>query len=282
MKINGNRILCGIFGIYLTLALFIPQGIVLVKGYLCNKESLRAELSGEESAHSALKGILAECETVADPCGMPYTVYDDVFTVDKVRQHMDEAVAAAVNSQEYTPEVEDMRATLKQNVKNVLAEEDGVEDFAEYEEDIDDFCSQSLRLYKAYVNLSVYQKLDDLYAGADKLLLIASVVFVVLVILPGFFLYRLNGNFGEFLRDVSFATVASGLCNAILGGYLMQADPLRDLQLTPLFLRDGLRRFASGSFRFDLYVGLVTMVVGLVLFALSVAINLRANRKYQQ
>lgn len=279
MKINGKRILCGIFGVYLTLAFFIPQGLVLMKGHLFNKTALREELCTQESAQSALKGILAECETVADPCGMPYTVYDDVFTLDRVRQHMEESVTAALDSVDYKPDVEDMRSELKANVKEVLAEEDGVEDFAEYEEDIDDFCSQSLSRYKSYVNLTVYQKLGSLYPKANKAMLIAVVALAVLLILPGIFLYRLNGNVGEFLRDVSHAVVASGVCNAILGFYLTKADLLADLQLSPLFLRDGLRRFAAETFRYDFRVGLITAVLGLGLFALSAVVNHMANRK---
>ncbi len=281
MKINGTRILCAVFGIYLTLATFLPQGAVLLEGYLCNGEALNSRLCTEEAAVTAHKGILAECETVADPCGLPYSVYDGVFTDDVIHRHMKEAVTAATRSEKYAPDLKDMKALLKEQVKDVLREEDGVEDFTEYEEDIDAFCSQSLRIYKSYVNLSVYSKIDNLYAMARKILWIGAAVFVLLTAFVCYFLFRLSGSVGEFLREVSFSVLAGGLCNTLLALCLVRTDPLKNLQLSPVYLREGLRRFLADGFRFDLLVGLGTLAVGLLLFAASVAVIRGYNRKLE-
>ena len=279
MKTVKLRILCGIFGFYLTLALFVPQWTALCYGYFFRHEQLIDRVCTAQNAQAAKQGIIKACEELADPCGIPLSVYDDVFTVDAVSRDMRAGLKKALAFETYKVDTEKMEERLAENVREILREETGEEDVSASEKDVKAFSKQSMGYYRNFINLSAYRYFRTIHGAVQKYLLIGLGIFAFLTAIALFFFIRLLRRFGAVLRECAYAIVASGVCNFLLARLLEKEDLLARLQLSPTYFRDAIVSFWNGTIRFDGQIGLATAGIGLVFFLISVVVDSVSKKK---
>lgn len=275
-----TRILCSIFGFYLTLALLIPQLTVAFYGHYANRSALRTEFASQAAAEQVLEHVLADGTGIANGCGIPNTVFADVFSAGQLQQDMADALSAALDGQAYAPDLTQSMELLTQNINQALSQLEDVADPAELAEEINVFCEQIQNIYQRYINLSVYSKFDPLLQTVKKWLNLALLVAGVTGLLCVMLLGRLARQKGTFLRELAFSLIATGGLNALLCGGILGSGVLGRLQVSPAYFRDALGNYLHDGLRLSVYVAAATIVLGLLLFLLA-AIRIRRSTKYQ-
>lgn len=276
---KGTRVLCSIFGFYLSLMLLVPQLAAALYWHFFDPNALYDRLCSPEAASQALEKIVYDGEAVADGCGVPHSIFDGVFSEEKVRLDMTDALRAALAGESFVPELSGETALLEANVRAALTELDGVTDFTEYEGDIAAFCEQIRALYLQYVDLSVYGQFPAIYAATMRILKPIAWAAAATGALCLLFLLLLTGRSKQFGRELSFSILASGGLLALLSGALLLSGVFAKLQIEPIYLRNALRSYLNDGLRFCLLTGLITLLLGGCVFALSAALAVRRARR---
>lgn len=267
---RGTRILCSIFGFYLTLVLLVPQFAAACYGQFFNRVALTDAFCTEAAAEQALEQILADGTAIANACGVPATVYDGVFSAGKIRQDMTDAMSCALDGNAYMPDLSESLEHLTKNVHETLIQMDDVENLADYQEDIATFCDQIQEVYQRYVCLSVYGKFEPVRRTASRWLGLAGLVAALTGLVCLALLWRLARQRGMFLRELSFSLLASGGLNALMSVGLLASGVLARLQVSPAYIRDALGIFFHDGLRLNLYIALGTVLLGAIVFCLAV------------
>lgn len=265
-----TRILCSIFGFYLTLVLLVPQLLLTAEGHFLKPEVISEELVTRQAAQQVLELVLADGAALANSCGISSQVYEGVFTEDAILQDLQEIVNKALAAQAGAPDLEPEMERLAENIRQELKRTENVTDFTYYEGDIQTFCKQISNVYSRYINLPIYshfRSVQSICRRVEKLAAVAAGMtgLVVLVLLG-----LAAGRGGLFLRELSFSVAAAGGLMAALTGVALVAKPFARLQISPIYLRDALRAYLHDGIAYGLYMGLATLAIGLILYGVSV------------
>jgi len=278
MKLK-TRLLCGIFGFYLTLAFLLPQFAAVIFGYCFNKGEIIARVCTEANAVAARQDIISACDEIADPCGIPLTVYETVFTVARVKRDMKQGLLYALDFETYTPDTASMEKALAEKVREIILAEEETEVLEEETEaDITDFCTQSMTYYKKRISLSAYRYFRGLYNRFLKAAILLLGIFAILTAIALFFLIRLLRQAGAVINELTYALFASGVCNALFAIAVQKEDFFADIQMSPVYFRDAVRSFLNGAVRADFTVGCVTAAAGVLLFLVLCVTSLKKRR----
>lgn len=266
---RGTRILCSIFGFYLTLVLLVPQFAAACYGQFFNRAALIHAFCTETVAEQVMEQVLADGAAIANGCGIPATVYDGVFSAGQIQQDMSEALSCALDGNAYAPDLSENLELLTENIGQTLIQLDDVENLDDYQQSIAAFCDQIQETYQRYISLSVFRRFAPVCQTATRWLGIATLVAVATGLLCLVLLWRLARQRGMFLREFSFSLVASGGLNALLSAGLLQSGVLAKLQVSPVYVRDALGSFFHDGLRLSLYVALGVVLLGIFLFVLA-------------
>lgn len=265
-----SRILCSIFGFYLTLALLVPQLSVTLYGHVFRSSALVDNICTPASAQQALDLLLEDGNALANSCGIPHDVFDNVFTSEQMLTDMTAALNSVLNQDGYTPDITQSLNALTENIRAALLQMEDITDLSIYEEDIATFCTQVQRAYEQYINLSLYSRLNTLLLRAERILKPILIISSILSLFCLPFMWILTHNIASFCRELSFSFIATGCLNTVFSVSILISGVLNEIQLSPTYFRDALRSYMRTGVQINTLVGICTLIIGVAMFWLSI------------
>ncbi len=266
---RGTRILCSIFGFYLTLALLAVQLCAGLSGYFLKDANLIRAVCTDASAEDAMALVLDEGTVLANANGISPSVLDGVFSKEQFLRDMTAVLENALAGRDDTPDTAQSMDKLAENVRKTLVAEGLSGDVSEYAGEIDLFCMQIRTIYEQAVGLRVYRVMDELMTKVRRVIpwaLGAAAGLGVLCLALMGLVTRRTRRLGA---EISYSVIAAGGLNALFAGGVLLSGVTEGLQLSPDYFRNSLECFLQNGLRFDLWIGLGVLAFGLVLFALS-------------
>lgn len=274
------RILCSIFGFFLTLALLVPQLGLAWSGHFSSHSAIHDLLCTPANAQETIALIVDDGYEFSDGCGLERLVFDDVFFPDEVLSDMDQAVTAALESRDFHPDSSAAVSRLEANVRANLCKLENITDTSSYDDDIVAFNKQIIGIYEDYINLNVYSFLDEIFPLGSRLISLAWMVGAVIGGLTLVMLWLMTRRLGLYLRELAFSCIASGGLMAGLAAAVLIYDPFGDIAVAPMFLKQALIDYFKNGLTFLLLIGGGLILVGVILFAAAAPLIRKGGKKH--